>query len=148
MTAAPTTEINKRKFYTMIGIMIFMVVGFVTEFISAAMTATVAGVLCIVTGCVTQKKAISSINWNVLGRLGLGAFLGKQCFLVAEVPLILLFGGQPHGHRFGHIPQVLCMGLLLLEAGDFVLDCPDARCLGNKRRSLLGKPLSLLRASH
>ena len=46
--------------------LIFMVVGFVTEFISAAMTATVAGVLCIVTGCVTQKKAISSINWNVL----------------------------------------------------------------------------------
>ena len=90
MTAAPTTEINKRKFYTMIGIMVFMVVGFVTEFISAAMTATVAGVLCIVTGCVTQKKAISSINWNVLGRLG--GVLGLSKVLTAAGTIDLMSG--------------------------------------------------------
>ena len=90
MTAAPTTEINKRKFYTMVGIMVFMVVGFVTEFISAAMTATVAGVLCIVTGCVTQKKAISSINWNVLGRLG--GVLGLSKVLTAAGTIDLMSG--------------------------------------------------------
>lgn len=67
---APEEAVDKKKFYAMIGIMIFMVVGFITEFISAAMTATVAGVLCIILGCVDQKKAIRSINWNVLGRLG------------------------------------------------------------------------------
>ncbi len=90
MTKVENKEINKRKFYSMIGIMIFMVVGFVTEFISAAMTATVAGVLCIVTGCVTQKKAISSINWNVLGRLG--GVLGLSKVLTAAGTIDLLSG--------------------------------------------------------
>ncbi len=83
-------EINKRKFYTMIGIMIFMVVGFVTEFITPAMTATVAGCLCIITGCVTQKKAISYINWNVLGRLG--GVLGLSKVLTAAGTIDLMSG--------------------------------------------------------
>ncbi len=87
---APTGEINKRKFYTMIAIMIFMVVGFVTEFISAAMTATVAGCLCIMTGCVSQKKAISSVNWNVLGRLG--GVLGLSKVLTAAGTIDLMSG--------------------------------------------------------
>ena len=90
MAKVENKAIDKRKFYTMIGIMIFMVVGFVTEFISAAMTATVAGVLCIVTGCVTQKKAISSINWNVLGRLG--GVLGLSKVLTAAGTIDLLSG--------------------------------------------------------
>jgi len=81
-------KINKKTFYTMIAIMLFMVVGFVTEFISAAMTATVAGVLCIMTGCVTQKKAISSINWNVLGRLG--GVLGLSKVLTAAGSIDLM----------------------------------------------------------
>lgn len=70
ITKAEDKEIDKRKFYTMISIMIFMVIGFVTEIFSAAVTATIAGILCIFTGCVSQKKAIASVNWNVLGRLG------------------------------------------------------------------------------
>ena len=90
LTVVTAGEINKRKFYTMIGIMIFMVVGFVTEFISAAMTATVAGCLCIITGCVTQKKAISSINWNVLGRLG--GVLGLSKVLTAAGTIDLMSG--------------------------------------------------------
>lgn len=90
MTTVENKQIDKRKFYTMIGIMIFMVVGFVTEFISAAMTATVAGVLCIITGCVTQKKAISSINWNVLGRLG--GVLGLSKVLTAAGTIDLMSG--------------------------------------------------------
>ena len=90
MATVENKQIDKRKFYTMIGIMIFMVVGFVTEFISAAMTATVAGVLCIITGCVTQKKAISSINWNVLGRLG--GVLGLSKVLTAAGTIDLMSG--------------------------------------------------------
>ena len=90
MTTVENKQIDKRKFYTMIAIMIFMVVGFVTEFISAAMTATVAGVLCIITGCVSQKKAISSINWNVLGRLG--GVLGLSKVLTAAGTIDLMSG--------------------------------------------------------
>lgn len=90
IAAAPTEEINKRKFYCMIGIMIFMVVGFVTEFISAAMTATVSGCLCIILGCVDQKKAIKSVNWNVLGRLG--GVLGLSKVLTASGAIDLMSG--------------------------------------------------------
>ena len=90
LTVVTAGEINKRKFYTMIGIMIFMVVGFVTEFITPAMTATVAGCLCIITGCVTQKKAISYINWNVLGRLG--GVLGLSKVLTAAGTIDLMSG--------------------------------------------------------
>ena len=88
IAAAPSEEIDKRKFYTMIGIMIFMIVGFVTEILTAAMTATVAGCLCIITGCVSQKKAIHSINWNVLGRLG--GVLGLSKVLTAAGTIDLL----------------------------------------------------------
>ena len=90
MATVENKPVDKRKFYTMIGIMIFMVVGFVTEFISAAMTATVAGVLCIITGCVSQKKAITSINWNVLGRLG--GVLGLSKVLTAAGTIDLMSG--------------------------------------------------------
>ena len=72
----------------MIGIMIFMVVGFVTEIFTSAITATVAGCLCIITGCVSQKKAIHSINWNVLGRLG--GVLGLSKVLTAAGTIDLL----------------------------------------------------------
>ncbi|MBO4299224.1 MAG: anion permease, partial [Clostridia bacterium] len=55
-----------------------------------AMTATVAGVLCIITGCVSQKKAITSINWNVLGRLG--GVLGLSKVLTAAGTIDLMSG--------------------------------------------------------
>ena len=88
IAAAPSEVIDKRKFFIMIGIMIFMVVGFVTEIFTAAMTATIAGCLCIITGCVSQKKAILSINWNVLGRLG--GVLGLSKVLTAAGTIDLL----------------------------------------------------------
>ena len=88
IAAAPSEVVDKRKFYIMIGIMIFMVVGFVTEIFTAAMTATIAGCLCIITGCVSQKKAILSINWNVLGRLG--GVLGLSKVLTAAGTIDLL----------------------------------------------------------
>ena len=90
IAAAPLGEINKRKFYTMIGIMIFMIAGFITEFITAPMTATVSGCLRVILGCVSQKKAIATINWNVLGRLG--GVLGLSKVLTAAGTIDLMSG--------------------------------------------------------
>ena len=90
IAAVEEKQVDKRKFWTMIAIMIFLVVGFITEFISAAMTATVAGCLCIITGCVSQKKAIQSVNWNVLGRLG--GVLGLSKVLTAAGSIELMSG--------------------------------------------------------
>lgn len=45
------------------------VVLYITEWVPLAITSTSAALLCIVTGCITQKKAILSVNWNIVGRL-------------------------------------------------------------------------------
>ena len=45
------------------------VVLYITEWLPLAITSTSAALLCIITGCITQKKAIASVNWNIVGRL-------------------------------------------------------------------------------
>ncbi len=45
------------------------VVLYITEWLPLAVTSTAAALLCIITGCITQKKAISAVNWNIVGRL-------------------------------------------------------------------------------
>jgi len=32
-------------------------------------TSTLAALACIITGCITQKKAVTNLNWNIIGRL-------------------------------------------------------------------------------
>lgn len=90
IAAVPEEAIDKRRFFTMIAIMLFMVVGFITEMFSPAIVAAAAGCLTIITGCVSQKKAIQSINWNVLGRLG--GVLGLSKVLTAAGSIDLLSG--------------------------------------------------------
>lgn len=45
------------------------VVLYITEWLPLAVTSTTAALLCIITGCISQKKAISAVNWNIVGRL-------------------------------------------------------------------------------
>lgn len=45
------------------------VVLYITEWIPLAITSTMAALLCIITGCVSQKKAVKSVNWDIVGRL-------------------------------------------------------------------------------
>ena len=42
---------------------------YITEWLPLAITSSAAALLCIITGCITQKKAILSVNWNIVGRL-------------------------------------------------------------------------------
>lgn len=65
---------GKRKRITMGVIFAGMVTLYITELLPVAVTCTLAALACIITGCITQKKAIAAINWNVIGRMG--AFLG------------------------------------------------------------------------
>lgn len=61
---------SKHKMCVMAAIFALTVVFYITEWIPLAITSTVAALLCIITGCITQKKATMSINWNIVGRLG------------------------------------------------------------------------------
>lgn len=47
----------------------FTVLFYITEWLPLAITSTAAALLCIVTGCIEQKKAIAKVNWNIVGRL-------------------------------------------------------------------------------
>ena len=68
----PEIEPKKGKARKIIMAVIFAatVLFYITEWLPLAITSTAAAVLCIITGCITQKKAISSVNWNIVGRLG------------------------------------------------------------------------------
>lgn len=60
---------NKTKMVIISCIFVFMVVFYITEWMPLPMTSTVCALACIITGCISQKKAVSSVNWNVVGRL-------------------------------------------------------------------------------
>lgn len=51
-------------------IFLLTVLFYITEWVPLAVTSTSAALLCIITGCITQKKAITAVNWNIVGRLG------------------------------------------------------------------------------
>ena len=44
---------------------------------SVNLTAILAALACIITGCISQKKAIESVNWNIVGRLAACLGLAK-----------------------------------------------------------------------
>lgn len=60
---------SKAKMITVAVIFASTVVLYITEWIPLAITSTAAALLCIITGCISQPKAISSVNWNIVGRL-------------------------------------------------------------------------------
>ncbi|MBO5871009.1 MAG: SLC13/DASS family transporter [Clostridia bacterium] len=63
---------NKQKKTKMIIVAVIFavtVVLYITEWIPLAITSSAAALLCIITGCISQSKAITSVNWNIVGRL-------------------------------------------------------------------------------
>ena len=99
--ASDTRVHSKKKMIIMAVIFIGMVVLYITQLFPVAVTSTVAALMCIVSGCLTQEKAIASINWNVIGRMG--AFLGLASALKAGGGLdlvadaiVFMAGGSPN----------------------------------------------------
>ncbi len=64
------------------------VVFYITEWIPLAITSTSAALICIITGCITQKKAIASVNWNIVGRLAGCLGLAKALEVAGGTKLI------------------------------------------------------------
>ncbi len=67
---AETRTYDVKKMVLMACIFVAMVILYITEWVPLAVTSTSAALLCIITGCISQKKAFSSVNWDVVGRLG------------------------------------------------------------------------------
>lgn len=60
---------DRKKITLMALIFALTVLLYITEWLPLAITSSAAALLCILTGVITQKKAIASVNWNIVGRL-------------------------------------------------------------------------------
>ncbi len=113
---------NTKKMIIMAFIFVFMVFLYITEWVPLAVTSTSAALLCIITGCISQKKAFSSVNWDVVGRLG-------ACLGIAKA-LISSGGSDLVGEWFQKIvgdsisPYLLfCILILMVQiTGELITD--------------------------
>ena len=100
------TKVNKVKVIIMAVIFVATIVFFIGGWISTALTAVIAALLCIITGCVKQKDVIKKMDWSVVfvlaGCLGIatGITKGGAGKLIGEtlsslfgegVPVIIIF---------------------------------------------------------
>ena len=98
--------VNKRKLILMLAIFVITIVLFVGAWVSAAMTAVISAMLCIVTGCTNTKVVFKKMDWSVVfilaGCLGLASGIAKggvgdliadlmSDILVPEIPAIVIF---------------------------------------------------------
>lgn len=71
--------INKPKVVLMIVIFLVTIIMFIGGWISTAMTAIIAALLCIITGCTSYKSVLKNMDWSVVfilaGCLGIAAGL-------------------------------------------------------------------------
>lgn len=101
-----TVIVDKRKAIIMLVIFAFTIVSFIGAWIPTATTAIIAALLCIITGCTTQKNVIKKMDWSVVfvlaGCLGIaggitkggaGDLMGRaiSSVLGEGIPVILVF---------------------------------------------------------
>lgn len=74
-------ELDKKKAIIMAIIFVATIVSFIGAWISTALTAVIAALLCIITGCVKQKTIIKKMDWSVVfvlaGCLGIASGITK-----------------------------------------------------------------------
>ncbi len=83
-----TSTYSKPKMIIMAIVFVATVVLYITEWIPLAVTSTMGALVCIITGCITQKKAIASVNWNIVGRLAGCLGLAKALEVAGGTKLI------------------------------------------------------------
>ena len=74
-------KIDKKKAIIMVVIFLATIVSFIGAWISTALTAVTAAVLCVITGCIKQKTIIKKMDWSVVfvlaGCLGIASGITK-----------------------------------------------------------------------
>lgn len=114
------TKIVKWKMIVVACIFAATVVLYITEWIPIAITSTTAALLCIITGCITQKKAITSVNWNIVGRLA--GCLGLAKALESAGGTVLLAKGFSKivGPSFSPFLLFCILVLFIQVSGQFI----------------------------
>lgn len=86
-------------FTVMIILYIFQGIPFTDIEIAPSLTSTMAALACVITGCISQKKAIETVNWNIVGRLAACLGLAKALKAAGGIDLLAkwfmdVFGGD------------------------------------------------------
>lgn len=96
-----TSDGNRGKMITVSVIFIIMIllyifggIPFTNIVIKPAVTAVISALAVICTGCITQKKAVLSVNWNIVGRLGGCLGLAKALDAAGSIDLVSKFLGK------------------------------------------------------
>ncbi len=87
-TAKDENNYPKWKMIVMAAIFVVTVVFYITEWIPLAITSSAAALLCIILGLIKQKKAIASVNWDIVGRLAGCLGIGKALEVSGGTTLI------------------------------------------------------------
>ena len=119
---APVNNVEFKKWKMIVIACIFVatIVLYIGEWIPLAITSTSAAVLCIITGCIPQKKAITSINWNIVGRLGGCLGLGKCLEAAGGTALLAKWFSSIIGPNFSPFLLFCIMVLLVFVASQFI----------------------------
>lgn len=74
-------NVNKKKVAVVVVIFILMIVSYIGAWISAQLTSVIVALLCLITGCTTQKSVIKKMDWSVVfilaGCLGIASGITK-----------------------------------------------------------------------
>jgi di/tricarboxylate transporter len=58
------------KMYIVVAVLLFCIAGFVLEFWALGVTAMVGAAICIVTGCISQKRVFEKMDWTTVVIMG------------------------------------------------------------------------------
>ena len=111
---------SKSKMIIMAVIFVMTVVLYITEWIPLAITSTSGALLCIIFRCITQKKAILSVNWNIVGRLGGCLGLAKALESAGGTKLIADAFAHLMGSRTSPFVLFAVLCLLVLVTSEFM----------------------------
>lgn len=115
-----TTQFVKWKMIVVACIFATTVVLYITEWIPLAITSTTAALLCIVTGCITQKKAITAVNWNIVGRLAGCLGLAKALEAAGGTELLAQGFSKIIGPSFSPFLLFCILVLFIQVSGQFI----------------------------
>lgn len=113
-------EHKKSKIIIVAVIFLATVVLYITEWLPLAVTSTVAALLCIITGCISQKKAISSVNWNIVGRLAGCLGIAKALEAAGGTKLIAEGFSRLVGDSVSPYMLFCLLALLVLVTSEFI----------------------------
>lgn len=103
---------DRKKIVTILIIFSCTVVFYITEWVPLAVTSTFASIACIITGCITQQRAIQCIDWNTIGRFGGYLGMAKALEVSGGSQLITDAFGKVIGNNVS--PVVLLVVIIVL----------------------------------